>query len=254
MAVIIAFTNQKGGVGKTTTTAALAAGLTKKKARVLSVDLDPQGNLGFSLGLNIEQAYCIFDVLSKQVSVKDAIQQTNHAGDIIVSNISSSQIEKTLNSSGKEQSLKDALMEVAHLYDYILIDTPPALNMLTINAYVAADYLIIPMSAEILSLVGVTQIKETIQAVRKSLNTRLAVLGILLTKYNRRLNIAKDVEELADRVAKQIETQLFETKIRSGVAASEAPAHGLSVVEYAPNSTVSIDYKSVIEVVRFRTR
>ncbi len=254
MAVIIALTNQKGGVGKTTTTAALAAGLTKKKERVLSVDLDPQGNLGFSLGLNIEHEYCIFDVLSKQISVKDAIQHTDHAGDIIVSNISSSQIEKTLTGSGKEQSLKVALMEVAHLYDYILIDTPPAFNMLTINGYVAADYLIIPMSAEILSLVGVTQIKDTIQTVRKSLNTKLSVLGILLTRYNSRLNIAKDVEELANTVAKQIGTQLFETKIRNGVAASEAPAHGVSIVEYSPNSNVAMDYKRMTEEVRFRTR
>ena len=154
MATVIALTNQKGGVGKTTTSGALAAGLASfYDKKVLAIDLDPQGNLGFSLGLDIEDGYTIHDVLKGTVSMKDAIQSVNGC-DIVTSNILLSSAELDFAGANRELLLKSALDSVLNDYDYIIIDTPPALNILTVNAYAVADHLIIPMAPEILSLLG----------------------------------------------------------------------------------------------------
>ena len=186
MTTIIALTNQKGGVGKTTTSSALAAGLSSfYNKKVLAIDLDPQGSLGFSLGLDIENSSTIYDVLKGNVPIQDAIQTTDYC-DIITSNILLSGAELEFTSADRELCLKKALAPVIDHYDFIIIDTPPALNILTVNAYVAADHLIIPMAPEILSLLGLTQLKETIDSVREKLNPSLNVLGMILTKYNRR--------------------------------------------------------------------
>ena len=166
MTTIIALTNQKGGVGKTTTSSALAAGLSSfYNKKVLAIDLDPQGSLGFSLGLDIENSSTIYDVLKGNVPIQDAIQTTDYC-DIITSNILLSGAELEFTSADRELCLKKALAPVIDHYDFIIIDTPPALNILTVNAYVAADHLIIPMAPEILSLLGLTQLKETIDSVR----------------------------------------------------------------------------------------
>lgn len=245
MATIIALTNQKGGVGKTTTASALATGLSARGKRVLGVDLDPQGNFGFSLGLDIEDCTTIFEVLKKEVPVQEAIQHTDSC-DVLCSNILISGIESEFRGAGREFLLKEAVTPVLDDYDYIVIDTPPSLNILTVNAYVVANHLIIPMSPEILSLLGVTQIKETIENVRSLFNPNLNVLGILLTKFNKRTLLAREVSEMADSVARQLNTVVFQTKIRSGVAAAEAPAHGESILEYSPRSNVAQDYLSLI--------
>ncbi len=247
MAVTIVLTNQKGGVGKTTTSVVIASELVKRGKRVLSVDLDPQGNLGFSLGMDIEEGCTVYDVLRGETSIHKAIRSTEEYGDVLTSNILLSQAEVLLEGEERQMLLKNALSEVQNYYDYIIVDTPPALNILTVNGYVTADYLIIPMTAEILSLVGLTQLKETIEAVKNSVNPDLQVLGILLTRFNMRTNLAKDVEEMAETVAAQIGTGIFQAKIRTGVAVGEAPAHGQSVVEYSPRSNPSKDYKAFLE-------
>lgn len=252
MATVIALTNQKGGVGKTTTSGALVAGLASfYDKKVLAIDLDPQGNLGFSLGLDIEDGYTIHDVLKGTVSMKDAIQSVNGC-DIVTSNILLSSAELDFAGANRELLLKSALDSVLNDYDYIIIDTPPALNILTVNAYAVADHLIIPMAPEILSLLGLTQLKETVDSVRQSVNPHLNVLGILLTKYNRRTLLAKEVSELAENIATQMDTCVFDAKIRPSVSAAEAPAHGESIFEYSPRSNPAADYREFITEVLHR--
>ena len=167
-------------------------------------------------------------------------------GDIIPSNILLSSAESQFTHSGREGLLKNVLDKISKFYDFIIIDTPPALNLLTVNAFVASDYLIIPMMPEILSLVGVSQISETAQTVRKLYNTNLHVMGILLTKYDRRTNLAKEVAELAKEIAKGLTTEVFTSVIRSGVSVAESPAHGESVLVYAPHSKPAHDYSDFV--------
>lgn len=245
MATVIALTNQKGGVGKTTTACALVAGFAARGKKVLGVDLDPQGNFGFSLGLVLEDCHTIYEVFKKEVSVFDAIQHTDTC-DLIASDIMTSTIELEFKDQGRELLLKEALAPLMGYYDFIVIDTPPSLNILTVNAYVVADHLLIPMSAEILSLVGVSQIKETIESVRESFNPNLNVLGILLNKFNKRTLLAREVAEIAEKLAEQLYTRLFEIKIRNSIAVAEAPAQGQSVLEYAPKSTSAQDFSELI--------
>ncbi|HIY73753.1 ParA family protein [Intestinimonas butyriciproducens] len=243
-ATITAITNQKGGVGKTTVAAALLSCLHQRGARVLGVDLDPQGSLGFSLGLDIEHCQTIYDVFRGAAEPQDIIAHTETC-DLMPSNILLSAAELEFNKPGREFLLKTALSKVQEGYDYIIIDTPPALNILTVNAYVAADSLIIPMAPEVLSLLGVSQIKETILSVRNYYNSRLKVLGILLNRFNARLNLSREMLELAEQIAAQLDTKVFETKIRTSVSAAEAPAHGISVVDYAPRSKPASDFAAL---------
>lgn len=245
MASIIAITNQKGGVGKTTTAAAVMSALVQRRQRVLGVDLDPQGSLGFSLGMDIERNPTVFDVLTGQTPVEEAVIRTDN-GDILTSNILLSAAEREFNRAGREFLLRNALSRIQDRYDYIIIDTPPALNVLTINAYVAADALIIPMVPEILSLLGVAQIRETIETVRQSHNSKLKVLGILLNKYNARLTLNQEVMEMSEQIARQLGTKVFQTTIHSGIAVAEAPAHGESVITYSPRSKPSLDFQSLV--------
>ena len=179
MTQIIAITNQKGGVGKTTTASSLVCGLHQRGARVLGVDLDMQGNLGFNLGLDISSGKTIYDVFKGECPVETAIQSTEY-GDVLPSDIMLSAAEVEFTAPRREFMLSDMLSGVRDRYDFIIIDTPPALNLLTVNAYVASTGLIVPMEAEVLSLVGITQLQETIDTVRASYNPNLRVLGILI--------------------------------------------------------------------------
>ena len=250
MSAIITITNQKGGVGKTTTSSALMDGLQSRGARVLGVDLDPQGSLGFCLGLDIENCATVYDVLKGTAGIHDVIMKSD-CGDILPSNILLSAAELEFNRPGREFLLKNALAEVEEEYDYIIIDTPPALNVLTVNAYVAADGLVIPMAPEILSLLGVSQIRETIDTVRRCYNSRLKVLGILLNKYNQRFTLNREVLDMAGQIAAQLDTKVFEAKVRTSVSVAEAPAHGESVLTYAPSSKPAEDFRTLIgEIIR----
>lgn len=246
MAHTIVLTNQKGGVGKTTTSAALAAGLARKGYKVLAVDMDPQGNLGFSLGVDIDKGPTIYEGLKGDATVYEIIRRISDI-DIIQSNILLSSAEASLKCENRELLLKRLLEPVERLYDFIVIDTPPAFNILTLNGYSAANYLVIPMSAEILSLVGLVQLKETYETVRQSVNPKLKIMGIILTKYEKRRKLSHDVQEMAGTVAQQLGTSVFETVIRSGVAAAEAPAHGMNIFEYSPRSAPSKDYGAFID-------
>lgn len=248
MAQIITITNQKGGVGKTTTASALICGLTQRGARVLGVDLDPQGNLGFTLGLDIGDSYTIYDVVKGNCTIEQAIVSTEY-GDIIPSDIMLSAAEVEFTAPQREFMLDRQLSLVKSKYDFIVIDTPPSLNILTVNAYVASNSLIVPMEAEILSLVGITQLQETIETVRTTFNPNLKVLGILLNKFNPRFTLSLEVQEMAEEVAESLSTKVFETKIRRSVGVAMAPAHGQSVLTYMPKSKPAMDFQEIINEV-----
>ncbi len=246
MARIIALTNQKGGVGKTTTCCSICGGLSHAGKRVLAIDLDPQGNLSFSLGIDAEESYTIYDVFKGNCDISDAIQH-GEICDVIASNILLSGVELELTGVGREYILREQLETIRDEYDFIILDTPPALSVLTINAYTAADELIIPMLCEILSLQGIAQLKQTIFAVQRYYNKDLKVGGILLNKYNPRLTLTKDVEDLANVIAEQLDTKIYKSRISASINIAEAPAHGESVISYAPRSKAAAEYFAFIK-------
>ena len=248
MTQIITVTNQKGGVGKTTTAAALVCGLHQRGAKVLGLDLDPQGNLGFNLGLDIGTGSTIYDVIKGSCSIEDAIVPSDY-GDVLPSDIMLSAAEVEFTMPRREFLLYEQLAAVRSQYDFIIIDTPPALNVLTVNAYVASDGLIVPMEAEVLSLVGITQLQETIETVRSTFNPHLKVLGILLNKFNPRLTLSRDILELAEEVARQLASQVFPSKIRRGVGVAMAPAHGQTVLTFRPRSRPAQDFQDMVDMV-----
>ncbi len=245
LAKVIAITNQKGGVGKTTTCCGLCGGLAERGFKVLAIDLDPQGNLSFSLSVEADDNFTVYDVFKGNCDISDAIQQ-GEVCDVIPSNILLSGVELELTGVGREYVLREQIETVKDSYDYIIIDTPPALSVLTINAYTASDELIIPMLCEILSLQGIAQLKQTIFAVQRYYNKNLKVRGILLNKYNSRLTLTKEVEELAQMIAEQLDTGILKSRISASVSIAEAPAHGESIMTYAPKSKAAKEFNSLI--------
>mgnify|MGYP001385392548 FL=1 len=241
MGKVISISNQKGGVGKTTTTCNLAAGLTKKGFHVLVIDLDAQGNLGFSVGADIDTCATIYDVLKGSTKTQFAIQKRETA-DIITSSILLSGIELEFTNTGREFLLKEAIKPILDNYDYILLDTPPALGILTINAFTAADTIIVPMLSDIFSLQGIAQLYETFERVKKYCNPNLKIAGILLTKHNPRTHLSREIRGTAELIARDLNIKLFDSTIRSSVVVSEAQSVQQSILEYAPKHNISKDY------------
>ena len=242
MAKILAFANQKGGVAKTTTTLNLGVAFQELGHRVLAVDMDPQGNLTMSLGLNPDSVRpSMFDVLVNQVSIEDALFQREL--DVVVSSIDLAAAEIALSSQiGRERALAKALMQVSDRYDYILIDTPPSLGLLTINALTAADGVIVPVQCEYLSLRGLAQLERTLELVRENLNPKVHIAGILPTMYDSRTVHGREAVEV---LRNSFGDLVFETTIRKTIKFAEAPVKGESVLKYAPDSQAAKAYRQL---------
>lgn len=236
MSKIIAISNQKGGVGKTTTSVNLAACLATLGKKVLLVDIDPQGNTTSGLGVNKADVHnCIYDVLINDVHPKDAIVETNVSGLSIIPatiQLAGAEIE-LVHTISREQRLKKSLHLIKQNYDYILIDCPPSLGILTINSLTAADSVLIPIQCEYYALEGLSQLLNTIRLVQKHLNTTLQIEGVLLTMLDARTNLGIQVIE---EVKKYFQQKVYQTIIPRNVRLSEAPSHGQAIITYDSRS------------------
>lgn len=247
MKEVIAVINQKGGVGKSTTAQAIGQGLFLKGYKVLFVDLDAQGNLSYSLDAK-QTGLTVLEVLTGKAQAKEVIQKTNTA-DIMPSSLQLSGADLMLTEMGKEYKLKEAIEPLKALYDYIIIDTPPALGILTVNALTACTGVIIPAQADIYSLQGIGQLNNTIEAVKKYCNADLILKGIVLTRYNKRAVLSRDVAELLEQTAQTLKTKLYKTQVREAVAVKEAQIQKTCLFTYAPKCNASIDYMNLIDEV-----
>jgi chromosome partitioning protein len=245
MSKALAIINQKGGVGKSTTALAIGAGLSLKGYSVLFIDLDAQGNLSYTLGADT-QGYNAMGVLERPETAKAEIQHTPQ-GDIIASSPKLAGADKLLEETGKEYRLKEALESLQGAYDYIIVDTPPALGILTINALTACTGAIIPAQADIYSLQGIGQLNSTIETVKKYCNPSLSIMGIVITRFNGRSIIRREVAEMLEHTADHLHTKLFSSKIRECTALVEAQATKQNIYSYAPRSNATADYKALVD-------
>jgi len=241
----VTITNQKGGTGKTSTALALGAALKTKGYKVLMIDMDAQGNMSYTINAKTNGA-TVLGVLTNEVKIADAIQTTEN-GDVIASSKALSGADAIICDTGKEYRLREALESISKKYDYCIIDTPPALGILTINALTASDSVIIPAQADIYSIQGIEQLAETIKPVKKYCNPKLEIEGILLTRYSPRAVLSREVSDLAGKLAESIGTKLFNTAIREAITVKEAEISRRSLFDYAPKSGVAEDYMNFTE-------
>ena len=236
--MIIAVSNQKGGQGKTTTAQAIATGC---KGKILAIDLDPQGNLTFSMGGNAADVGA-YELLTGKAKAGQTIQQTRQ-GDIIAA---SSSLALPLTGKDPGKLLAAAIRPLKGKYDHIIIDCPPALNILLVNALMAADVVIIPLTADIYSLQGLYQLKQSIDAAQR-VNKGLKIGGVLFVKHNTRTILARDLTDVITDKCRELDIPIYKATIREGVAVREAQTQRQSIFEYSPRSNPAKDYKQLIK-------
>jgi chromosome partitioning protein len=245
-AKVIAFANQKGGVAKTTTTLNLAAAFAEQGHRVLCVDMDPQGNLTMSQGIDpdtLEQS--MFDVLGHDLSIREVIKRREI--DIACASIDLAGAEIAMSTKiGRERSLTKALLAVDDDYDWVFIDTPPSLGLLTVNALTAADQVIVPVQCEYLSMRGLLQLQNTLAMIRENLNPDVQIAGILPTMVDTRTLHAKEALEILEE---NFGDRVFGARIRKTVRFAEAPVKGMSVLKYDPKGTAADAYRQLAKEV-----
>lgn len=247
---IIVVANQKGGIGKTTTATALASILAKKGYHPLLIDADMQGNSSDTYRAGIEGQATLYDVLlesgSERTSITEAIQKTE-VGQIIAADPLLRKADEILNGDVNGlYRLQDALLELKG-YDFIIIDTAPSMNSLLYNCLIAADKVIVPITADRYGLQGLSQLNQTIQAIQKRQNPKLSIAGLLLVKFNERTNLSKEVKESLNIIAEQMNTKVFQTAIRESTKAKEAQALRKALIDYAPTSSTAMDYISFVD-------
>lgn len=244
---IISIALQKGGTAKTTTAHNLGAGLHKMGYKVLYIDLDGQGSLSYTLNAETRNKG-VYEALKGIADVTETIQHTEQ-GDIIAASGNLAGIDGELTATGKEYKLKELLEPIKKNYDFIIIDTPPALGILTVNALTVSDSVIIPLQADIFSLQGVGQLYSTIQAVQRYTNPQLKIKGLLISRYNARSILTRDITAAIESTAQSLNTKLFNTKIRECIAIKEAQTQQTNIFSYAPNSNAAKDYNNFIKEV-----
>lgn len=245
MTKIIAILNHKGGVGKTTTTINLAAALQQKKKRVLAIDMDGQANLTESFGLSIEEEQTVYGAMKGKYPLP--LVETSSGVTVVPSCLDLSAAEAELiNEPGRELILNGLIAKLLdnRKFDYILIDCPPSLGLLTLNALTAADYLIIPVQAQFLAMRGMAKIMNVIATVQERLNPKLAIGGIVITQFDKRKTLNKSVAEL---VKDSFCEKVFKTVIRDNVSLAEAPIKGKNIFEYSKNSNGAKDYMALAQ-------
>ena len=249
MGKIIAIANQKGGVGKTTTAINLSACLAEKGKRVLSVDMDPQGNMTSGLGLDKNSVdNTIYDLIIGEVTIEEAVKRNIHENlDIIPTSIDLSGAEiELLDEENKEYILKNALYKVKENYDFIIIDCPPSLSILTINAMTTADSVLVPIQCEYYALEGLSQLIHTVELVRDRLNQNLKIEGVVFTMYDARTNLSLQVVE---NVKDNLEQTIYKTIIPRNIRLAEAPSYGMPINHYDAKSAGAESYMKLAEEV-----
>ena len=241
---IITVTNQKGGVGKTTTASSLIAGLYKMGKKTLGIDLDPQCNLSYCYKAD-QKMPSIKNVFRDEINIKEAIQKTE-AGDFIQADKSLNNVMQELTAINQVYKLSKVLKEIKDDYDCIVLDTPPALSPLTINALVASDSVIIPVQADSFSMQGAEALAETITGIR-DVNENLEISGILIVRYKGRAGLAQHMNGRFEEFANLFKTKVFETKIRDAIAVQESQLARKNIFDYDPKSNVAIDYANFIK-------
>ncbi len=244
----ITLSNQKGGVAKTTTAHILAAGLHNRNYKILIVDLDPQCNLSYSCGIDMMKVeHTLYDVFKENATSKQAITSVKQGFDIVSGGLTLAGADMDFTQTGREYMLREALKEVSDDYDYCIIDTPPTLGILTVNALTASQTIIIPMTADIYAIQGLSQLQGLIKNVRKYCNPDLSIAGLLLTRYSERTVISRDLKRYIEEAAERLETKLFQSTIREAVAVRESQLIVSDIFTESPKSKVAKDYNDFID-------